>query len=181
MQLFFLLGHKKEEGEADLPVPLMDLPQLRVNRQNLRMCYLLNMYPALEAVPSRCLGLGQQLLGGEKEPGVPMCVWVPAALPAPEAVPMLGAPLCHTGSPVAGLAQGRLCGSSECSAAPASPGDKVLLCPAPAVPVLNSQPLHPLPWHTGWEHTTPIQVSWAHSLGSFSWFLLSKLGMLRGS
>lgn len=35
---FFLLGHKKQVGEADPPVPQLDLPKLRVNRQNLRGC-----------------------------------------------------------------------------------------------------------------------------------------------
>lgn len=69
-------------GEADLPAPPLDLAQLRVHRQKLRDVLAVKHVPSLGAVPSP--GLGQWLPGGEKEQGLPMGVWVPAALPASE-------------------------------------------------------------------------------------------------
>lgn len=104
-----------------------------------------------ELCPAGAWGLASSSWEGRRSKGCP-CVSGSLLPCPPQSQCLFWEPLCATLGPLwLGWCRGGSVGAA--SAAPAIPGDKVLLCPDPAVPVLSSQPLHPLPWHTSWEPT----------------------------
>lgn len=162
-------------GEADLRVPHVDLAQLGVHGQELRGCVVCETRTQpRELCPA--WGLASSSQEGKRSRGCPWGSGSALSCP-PQSQCLFWEPLGATLSvPWPGWCRGGSVGAA--SAATAVPGDKVLLCPYTAVPELNPQPSSHCPGTPAWNPRVPIPVSWAHSLGSFSWSLLSKLGTL---
>lgn len=149
---FFLLGHRMEVGEADVPVPHVGLPQLEVSRQKLGGV--------------RCLSKADPALGAAAPGRGSGARGAPEGL-GPRSLPQRQCPLWAPSVPHSVSSSGR-CREAPWSAKQPRPAlGTSAAVPGPAVPELRSRcPAHRL----GPAGSHP--VSRARSLGPFSRSLL---------